>query len=316
MSASVAVGIVLYKCEAHIGRCLDCLARQTRRPRQVICVDNASPDRAVEIAQGHDLRPTLLRNEGNLGFAAAHNQVVRASESDYYVALNPDLFLAPDYIERVVDLLEADPGAGWAQGKLLFEDSRGAPAPVVYSAGHAMHADYNAVNRGYGQADDGAFDEPEVIFGANGAAAVYRRRMIEHISVAGEFFDELFFLYWDDVDLDVRANAAGWHCLYVPAAQAWHVGAASGGPATDRVKVEQRKNRYLSVIKNRGVAGLARALMAAFPRNAFWFAVESAFRPDICLATLTGTLRAMGPALARRREILRRGLHAGGEGRS
>ena len=298
----VTVGIVLYNSERYIARCLDSLLGQTLTPSRVFCVDNACADGAADIARRHPIGPTVIVNRENVGFARAQNQMIRAAGGEFYLALNPDLFLEPRYIENVAAALEADKAAGWAQGKILFE---GGPPDVIYSAGHVMFSDYHAENRGYGRVDDGAYEKQEEIFGANGAAAFYRRRMLESIAVQGEYYDELFFLYWDDVDLDVRANAAGWHCLFVPTARARHVGAASGGPRMDRVKVEQRKNRYLSVLKNRGVAGLASALAAGFPKNAFWFTTEAIFSPMIYLKVIAGTLRQLGPAMAKRREILR-----------
>jgi len=303
---NVAVGIVLYKSERHVARALDALAAQTLRPAQVICVDNCFPDGAAAVAESHALRPMIIRNAGNVGFARAQNQAIRASSGEYYMALNPDVFLGPDYIERVVAELEAEPTAGWAQGKLLFTSESDRGPDRIYSAGHVMRPDYFAFNRGYGEADDGRFDAREMIFGANGAAAVYRRQMLDGVAVRGEFYDELFFLYWDDVDLDVRANAAGWHCLFVPRATGRHVGAASLGPSTERVKVENRKNRYLSLLKNRGACGLLRAWSAGFPKNAWLFALDAVFSPRIWFAAFAGVLRDLGKALAKGRSARRR----------
>jgi len=298
-----AAGIVLYRSERHIVRALDSLAAQTLAPAEVVVVDNASGDAGAALAASHPLKPLVLRNEENTGFARAQNQAIRRTSSDYYLAMNPDLFLAPDFLERMVAALDGDERIGWAQGKVLFADADGTPTDTIYTTGHVMRADYTVVNRGYGCADDGRFDEPGDVFGANGAAAFYRRAMIEDVSVADEFFDEGFFLYWDDVDVDERANAAGWRCRYVPDARAWHVAVGSGGFSTDRVRVEFRKNRYLSLVKNRGPGGVAKAWAAGFPENAFRFAVEAAFRPDVYLRFITGTLRQLGAATQKRRLI-------------
>ena len=61
------------------------------------------------------------------------------------------------------------------------------------------------------------------VFGATGAAAMFRRSFVEAVSVDGEFFDEDFFSYREDADLAWRAQVMGWKCLYTPAAVAWHV---------------------------------------------------------------------------------------------
>jgi GT2 family glycosyltransferase len=111
------------------------------------------------------------------------------------------------------------------------------------------------LDRGAGLNDHGQCDRRELIFGATGAAALYRREMIDDISVDGEFFDEDFFSYREDADVAWRAQLMGWKCLYVGDARGWHV---------RRVTPERRKqlpgeinwhsvkNRFLMRIKNAG----------------------------------------------------------------
>jgi GT2 family glycosyltransferase len=63
-----------------------------------------------------------------------------------------------------------------------------------------------------------AYDKPQWVFGACAAAALYRKSMIDEIG----FFDEDFFLIYEDVDLSFRAQLNGYRCLYVPDATAYH----------------------------------------------------------------------------------------------
>jgi GT2 family glycosyltransferase len=79
--------------------------------------------------------------------------------------------------------------------------------------------------RGAGQPDGPAWDQPVPVFGAMGGAAVYRRAMLADVGL----FDEVFFMYLEDVDLAFRAQLRGWPCWYEPAARAYHRGGASGG---------------------------------------------------------------------------------------
>jgi GT2 family glycosyltransferase len=67
------------------------------------------------------------------------------------------------------------------------------------------------------------FDAPEPVFGACGAAVLYRRRMLDEIG----FLDEDFFLYNEDTDLNFRARLAGWKCIYVASAIAYHLANAT-----------------------------------------------------------------------------------------
>ena len=80
--------------------------------------------------------------------------------------------------------------------------------------------------------------------GRHGAAAVYRRAMLEDVAFGGEFLDEAFFAYREDVDLAWRAQLLGWRCRYVPAALARH-----------RRRVAPGRRRRLPATINRLVRG-------------------------------------------------------------
>jgi GT2 family glycosyltransferase len=78
------------------------------------------------------------------------------------------------------------------------------------------------LDRGSGELASGRHLDHEYVFGASGAAAVYRRQMLEDVAYKGEFFDEIFFAYREDVDLAWRAQHRGWRCRYLPTALARH----------------------------------------------------------------------------------------------
>jgi GT2 family glycosyltransferase len=103
--------------------------------------------------------------------------------------------------------------------KVLFDDD----PRVINSAGLAMDwAGFCWDWRG-GQLDQPAEDRVEEIFGPSGAAALYRRSMLDEIGL----FDEDFFMYAEDADLNWRALRASWKGRYVPTAQVRHVASAT-----------------------------------------------------------------------------------------
>ncbi len=105
------------------------------------------------------------------------------------------------------------------------------------------------------------FDRPEYVFGASAAAALYRREMIDDVSVDGDFFDPDFFVYREDADVAWRAQLLGWRCIYTPAAVA--LSRAHRDPGNRRaaargfINMHSVKNRFLMRIKN-VTAGLYR----------------------------------------------------------
>ena len=87
---------------------------------------------------------------------------------------------------------------------------------------------------------------PEPVFGACGAAVLYRRRMLDEIG----FLDEDFFLYDEDTDLNFRAQLAGWKCIYVPTAVAYHVANATSRRLSDLHVYYHTRNLEFVWIKN------------------------------------------------------------------
>jgi GT2 family glycosyltransferase len=108
-------------------------------------------------------------------------------------------------------------------------------------------------DRGSKQPDRGQYQTAEYVFGATGAAALYRREMIEDVALNGDFFDPDFFAYREDADVAWRAQLLGWKCLYTPQAVAYHV--RSVLPSNRRalpavINMHSVKNRFLMRINN------------------------------------------------------------------
>jgi GT2 family glycosyltransferase len=121
---------------------------------------------------------------------------------------------------------------------------------VIDSAGHRVFRNRLAENIAEGQRGDRSALEPAEVFGTCGAAALYRREMLEDVRVLGEYFDEQFFAFWEDLDMDWRSRMRGWRCLYDPAAIAYHRRGGAGYRKSLPVEYHNYKNHYLLMIKN------------------------------------------------------------------
>lgn len=271
---TAAVTIVTYDSAGDLPRCLDALAAQTSPPAEVVVVDNASNDDGAEIATRHAVVTRVERNGWNRGFAAAQNQALAHTAADWVLVLNADVTLEPGFLATLV----ARAGAAGAQlgtltGKLLRAEQDGTPRvpPTLDSAGIVFERSFRHFDRGSQEPDRGQFDREEQVFGATGAAAFYRRDMVEDVSIEGEFFDEAFFAYREDADLAWRAQLLGWDCLYVPEAVGYHVrrvlpeNRSSVAAALNRHSV---KNRFLMRIKNADGAVLRRCGLRGLGRDA------------------------------------------------
>jgi GT2 family glycosyltransferase len=251
----VSVTIVTYNSGRFIKRCLDSVLAQKYPLKEIIVVDNASTDGTIDILEQFEDRCRVYYNDENVGFAAAQNQAIKLSSGDWVLTLNPDVLLLPNFIQALVDAGQFDPQIGTVCGKLLTMTSHFEipQKPVVDSTGIYFNPMLRHLDRGSQEIDNGHYLNYEYVFGATAAAALYRRAMIEDISLDGEFFDSDFFVYREDADVAWRAQLMGWKCLYAPYARGYHVRKVLPGnrralPAD--INMHSVKNRFLMRIKN------------------------------------------------------------------
>jgi GT2 family glycosyltransferase/glycosyltransferase involved in cell wall biosynthesis len=254
---SVAVTIVTFNSADHIERCLESVFAQQGVTLEVVVVDNASSDGTVHKLERFGSRLQLIRNAENRGFAPAQNQATRETCVDWVLTLNPDAFLEPDFLQTLVKAVEPRRKVGAACGKLLrlAPDGKRRIPQLLDSTGMYFTPTLRHFDRGSNEPDKGQYEHVEYVFGATAAAALYRRAMIDDLSVDGELFDDDFFAYREDADLAWRAQLAGWRCLYVPRAVGWHVRRVL--PENRRelpalINYHSTKNRFLMRAKNIG----------------------------------------------------------------
>jgi GT2 family glycosyltransferase len=200
--------------------CLDSLMRQSYANLEIIVADGASTDRTHELLASVYPTARLLRLRRNAGFSGNVNAGFRAARGDVLCLLNNDAQAERDWVAVCVETLSTRPAIGSVASKVLFSDRR-----TINSAGDLFGRDGAARQRGTGQPDGKAWDEPGPIFGAMGGAAAYRRTMLADVGL----LDEAFFMYLEDVDLAFRAQLLGWGCHYEPLARVYHQGSATGG---------------------------------------------------------------------------------------
>ena len=263
MSPACGVSVVIptWNGRRWLPGCLRSLAVQTRPPAAVIVVDNGSVDGSLDYLRAEHPEVRVLALGANTGFAHAANRGIEAATGELVALVNPDVELAPDWLERMAAPLRADDGVAAVAGKMLsLADPR-----IVYDAGDILRRDGACLQRGRRHRDDGSWEAPGEVFGACAGAAVYRRAAVR--SVGG--FDERYFAYLEDVDLALALRAAGWRCAYEPAI-ALHAGEGSSPDAGAHLGWVARNTvllvakwfpvRWLGFVAYRQVALLAHAV--------------------------------------------------------
>jgi GT2 family glycosyltransferase len=253
MGRRVTVVLITWNSPPYLRRCLEGIAQQTHPDVELVHVDNASADlSAARVMEAFPRCKQIVNNE-NRGFAAAANQAIRVASGDYVALCNPDAFLTPEYLARIVEAYErADENVGAATGKLLrAKGYEIVPTEEIDSLGIRM----TRSGRHFDITENREPRTENEVFGVSGAAAVYRKSFIIDITINNEYFDEDFFAYREDADVAWRGRLFGWRAMVVPDAIAYHVRSVTPErrrSLSPEINMHSVKNRFLLRLKNEG----------------------------------------------------------------
>jgi GT2 family glycosyltransferase len=258
----VSVIIVTIGAKDYIKSCLNSLLKQSYLPFEIIVIDNSSQPNFGRKIQALYPSVKLYSSQDNLFYAVALNKGIGSSQGEFILCLNDDVILDKDFIRAALNGFLIHEKIGMVSGKVSRINGK-----ILDSTGLMLTVWRTAKERGFGKADRGQFERAGFIFGVNGAAAFYRRKMLEEIKERNGYFDSDFRMFYEDVDVSWRAHKKGWRAYYIPDALAYHVRGGSFRPDSgidkaiarrfldDNLHYELIKNRYLTVFKNESFLG-------------------------------------------------------------
>jgi GT2 family glycosyltransferase len=222
--------VVNHNGEATLDRCLHSL---DRADAETLLVDNNSHDGSLTLVRERFPEVVLMPQARNLGFAAANNLAAERAAGDNLLLLNSDAWLQPDALDRLITYLDQHPRVGLVAPRLHYPDGRRqfSWSPARGIVGEAIQKVRNR------------FEPRSWVHGSTArmlsrlvgrrwfTAACVLVRAEAWRSVGG--FDERFFMYFEDVDLCVRLEKAGWRLAEEPRAAACHVGGVAIGKRVD-----------------------------------------------------------------------------------
>jgi GT2 family glycosyltransferase len=249
--APVSVVIVTWNSSGFLDGCLGSLRALARPPAETIVVDSGSTDGTAAAVRERFPEATVLACGENVGYCRANNLGIARTTRPFVLVLNPDTRLTPSFLDALLPAFD-DPRVGIAGGRLLRFDG-----VTLDSAGQELARSRRPLDRGYGEPDRGQYGSDEEVFGACGAAALYRRAMLDAIAdPGGEVFDESFFAFYEDLDVAWRARKLGWRSVYRAGAMGQHArGGTAGGPRSmlrrpPDLRYHIAKNRWLTMLRN------------------------------------------------------------------
>jgi GT2 family glycosyltransferase len=286
--------------------CLEALLNQDHACIDAIMVvDNASEDGSLEAIARSFPDVQVKAFASNQGFSRAFNWGVDQTQGDYLLSLNPDVSLRRNFILEVLEAVGQDDRVGIVAPKLL----RAKDPAILDSTGLFIDRRRRPYDRGQGTPDRGQYDAHLHVFGACGAAALYRRSMLEDLVCSGEYFDEAFFAYYEDADLAWRAQSRGWHAVHAPRAVAlhdrgWADTLRKRGRATKEATGPRLalRNRYLMTVKNDNPAHLLSDLPLILAAEVPRLLYAALTRPQILLGMLD-LMRVLPSAFGKRQQV-------------
>lgn len=266
MRTKVCLNLVTYNSALWLPSLFQSLREQTHRDWLLLVIDNNSSDNTLEILKkelanfSNEYR--VIENKENKGFAAGHNQVIQLSNSEYFLLLNPDLYLDPDCLEKLVKFMDKNQNMAAVAPRLMrwstqfplslrrgtkgevstgFTDIIDALGLKVYRSRRVLESrsgqQWLTTNKPINQSTDNFIE----VFGLSGALALFRRSAIQKVLLDGQLFDELYGSYKEDVDLAFRMHSIGLTSYIVLDAVAYH--ARASGQLADAGNITAAKNK-------------------------------------------------------------------------
>jgi len=243
----ISVVILTFNSQDFIEKCLNSVLEQSLSPDEIIIVDNNSKDNTINIIKEkfYNNKIIFLPQSFNTGFAKGMNIGIRASTGDYVLCLNADTYLDRDFLKYSIKYFIKYNNVGSITGKILRMDDN----KKIDTVGNFLNLRFTLKN-------SKNTEKKEFIFGPNGCAPIFSRRFLDEICINNQYFDEQYFAFMEDTDINWRGQIFGYSSLFVPDAIVYHKRSASFDGKVSffekplEIQYMVLKNRYRTLIKN------------------------------------------------------------------
>jgi len=245
----VSVVILNWNGRKFLEQFLPSVLASTYNNKKIIVADNASTDDSIIFLQQHFPSVQIIQNASNEGFAKGYNTALQQIESDYFVLLNSDVEVTPNWIEPIIQLMETDKAIAVCQPKILSYSNKHQFEYAGASGGWIDNFGY-PFSRGrifdIVEDDNGQYDDAQQCFWASGAALFIKAAIYKELGG----LDEYMFAHQEEIDLCWRAQLAGYKVYVQPAAIVYHVGGGTLPHGNSRKVFLNFRNNLIMLAKN------------------------------------------------------------------
>jgi GT2 family glycosyltransferase len=276
---SVAVVILNWNGKTFLEKFLPSVLASTYKNIQIIVADNASTDDSIAFLQQHFPTVQIIVNDINEGFAKGYNTALKKVTADYFVLLNSDVEVTPNWIEPIIQLMENDTTIAACQPKILDYKNKthfeyaGASGGFIDRLGYPFARGRVLENI---EEDKGQYNNAMPCFWATGAAMFVRAGVYN--ALGG--LDEYFFAHQEEIDLCWRMQLSG-HKVYVqPASVVYHIGGGTLPKGNSKKTYLNFRNNLIMLWKNTPGSNLILKLPIRFSLDAV-AAYKALFSGDV-----------------------------------
>ncbi len=252
----ISIVIITYNSGLFIKECIESLFVQSVVPDKIIVVDNNSKDETMGILNSYGNKLTIISLKYNSGYSEAANIGIKNSMGNVVIISNPDVIYDNKFIKNIKKKFETNPEADMISPLILrFDEKR------IDSTGQFPSLSLFVKERGYNKKLENFKVNEDEIFSVCGACTVFKRESLEKLKLNDEYYDEDFFIFWEDFDIGWRAELLGLRKIFFPGAIVYHYRSGTIKKtfiSKISLTLSRRKdivyhivkNRYLTLIKN------------------------------------------------------------------
>ena len=245
----VAVVILNWNGKNFLEKFLPSLLVNSINEAEIIVADNASSDNSVDYLKSNFPTIRIIQHNKNFGFAQGYNLALAQVEADYYILLNSDIEVTPNWIQPVIDLMESDESIAACQPKIR---SYTEPQKFEYAGGAGGFIDKYGYPFCRGrmflsiEEDDGQYDDAIEIFWATGACMFVKATLFHKFGG----LDEDFFAHMEEIDFCWRLKNEGYKIMYCPSSVVYHIGGGTLPKISWRKTYLNFRNNCILLYKN------------------------------------------------------------------
>ncbi len=249
MKKRIAVVILNYNGKRFLERFLPIVVSRSSRLAEIVVADNNSSDGSVELMRNSFPDVRLIINPSNGGFATGYNLALKQIDCEYYVLLNSDIEVSENWLEPLLQMMDADPEIAACQPKLLsFADK--AYFEYAGAAGGFIDKFGYPFCRGrlfqHLEKDEGQYDKPVEVFWASGACMFVRAKLYHQMGG----LDDGFFAHMEEIDFCWRLKNQGYKIMFCPYSAVYHIGGGTLPKNSPRKTYLNFRNNLTMLYKN------------------------------------------------------------------